>query len=135
MLCGWNKSKFVNKHYQKICDKFQINSDRLKKSILEIEKLNPKPASNTNQTKYTEQIIPDFTISIHDDKIDFSLNSRNAPSLNISKDYANMLNLYKETGGEVNKETKQVCVSVYVWKPSAYHGKWNIHAQKETLKF
>ncbi|MBJ04479.1 MAG: RNA polymerase sigma-54 factor [Flavobacteriales bacterium] len=117
--------QFVNKHYQKICDKFQINSDRLKKSILEIEKLNPKPASNTNQTKYTEQIIPDFTISIHDDKIDFSLNSRNAPSLNISKDYANMLNLYKETGGEVNKETKQAILFV---KQKIDTARWFINA-------
>ena len=94
--------QFVNKHYQKICERFKVDESTLKKAILEIEKLNPKPASNSNQTKYTQQIIPDFTIHMDNEQIEFTLNSRNAPSLNISKDYMNMLNLYKETGGKID---------------------------------
>ena len=33
--------------------KFKVNSIVLKEAIVEIEKLNPKPASSTNNTKYT----------------------------------------------------------------------------------
>jgi len=117
--------QFVNKHYQKICDRFKVNEETLKDAILEIEKLNPKPASNSNQTKYTEQIIPDFTISLHDEDIEFTLNSRNAPSLNISKDYLNMLHHYKETGGAMNKDAKQAVLFV---KQKLDSARWFINA-------
>ena len=96
--------QFVNKHYDKICQRFKVDETLLKTAILEIEKLNPKPAFNSNQTKYTQQIIPDFSITVQDEEINFTLNSRNAPTLNISKDYSNMLSLYKEKGSNINKE-------------------------------
>ena len=117
--------QFVNKHYEKICERFKIDSAVLKRSILEIEKLNPKPASSTNHTKYTQQIIPDFSILIHDDEIQFHLNSRNAPSLNISKDYMSMLNLYKEQGENLNKDNKQALLFV---KQKLDSARWFINA-------
>lgn len=118
-------NQFVNKHYKKICEKFKVGESELKKAILEIEKLNPKPASNASETKYTQQIIPDFSISIINDEIEFTLNSRNAPTLNISKDYLNMLNLYKEKGDEINKDKKQALLFV---KQKLDAAKWFINA-------
>ena len=118
-------TQFVNKHYKKICEKFKVEEEILKEAILEIEKLNPKPASNTNDTKYTQQIIPDFSITINNDEIQFTLNSRNAPSLNISKDYLNMLNLYKEKGEGMNKDKKQALLFV---KQKLDSAKWFINA-------
>ena len=53
--------QFVNKHYSKICEKFKVDEQVLKTAISEIEKLNPKPASSSSHTKYTQQITPDFT--------------------------------------------------------------------------
>ena len=47
--------QFVNKHYDKICQRFKVDETVLKTAIFEIEKLNPKPAFNSNQTKYTQQ--------------------------------------------------------------------------------
>ena len=117
--------QFVNKHYKKICEKFKVQESDLKQAILEIEKLNPKPASNASETKYTQQIIPDFSITINNDEIQFTLNSRNAPTLNISKDYLNMLNLYKEKGSEINKDKKQALLFV---KQKLDSAKWFINA-------
>jgi RNA polymerase sigma-54 factor len=117
--------QFVNKHYSKICEKFKVDESVLKNAILEIEKLNPKPASNSNDTKYTQQIIPDFSLIIDDEEITFTLNSRNAPTLNISKEYLNMLNLYKESGGEVTKKNKQAFLFI---KQKLDSARWFINA-------
>ena len=117
--------QFVNKHYYKICEKFKVDETVLKNAISEIEKLNPKPASNSNDTKYTQQIIPDFTLIIDDDEITFTLNSRNAPTLNISKEYLNMLNLYKESGGDVTKKNKQAFLFI---KQKLDSARWFINA-------
>ena len=117
--------QFVNKHYNKICEKFKVSESKLKEAVLEIEKLNPKPASNASETKYTQQIIPDFSITINNDEINFTLNSRNAPTLNISKDYLNMLNLYKEQGDQMNKDKKQALLFV---KQKLDSAKWFINA-------
>ena len=117
--------QFVNKHYQKICERLKIDEDFLKKAIKEIEKLNPKPASNSSETKYTQQIIPDFTLSIKNEAIDFTLNSRNAPTLSISKEYMNMLDLYKESDGNINKNNKQALMFV---KQKLDSARWFINA-------
>ena len=117
--------QFVNKHYSKICEKFKVDETVLKNAISEIEKLNPKPASNSNDTKYTQQIIPDFTLIIDDEEITFTLNSRNAPTLNISKQYLNMLNLYKESGGDVTKKNKQAFLFI---KQKLDSARWFINA-------
>ena len=105
--------QFINKHYTKIQDKYRINERVLKDAVLEIEKLNPKPAVlGVNYNKYTQQIIPDFTINIEDDNVVFSLNSRNAPVLNVNKEYLSMLNLYKEKGSSMNKDKKDALIFV-----------------------
>ncbi len=117
--------QFVNKHYDKICEKFKVDHDQLKKAIFEIEKLNPKPVSSSNSTKYTQQIIPDFTILINEDDIQFYLNARNAPSLNVSKEYMGMLNLYKEQGENLNKDNKQALLFV---KQKLDSARWFINA-------
>ena len=117
--------QFVNKHYSKICEKLKIDQESLKLSIREIEKLNPKPAANSIETKYTQQIIPDFTITIENEKIVFTLNARNAPSLTISKEYSNMLQLYKESGGVLDKENKQALLFV---KQKLDSARWFISA-------
>ena len=117
--------QFVNKHYDKICEKFKVDHAQLKKAIFEIEKLNPKPVSSSNSTKYTQQIIPDFTILINEDDIQFYLNARNAPSLNVSKEYMGMLNLYKEQGENLNKDNKQALLFV---KQKLDSARWFINA-------
>ena len=89
---------FVKKHYKKLLVKYGITETDLKDAISQIEKLNPKPGGTyTITSKITDQIVPDFTIQILDGVLHLSLNSRNAPELNISREYHNMLKGYQES--------------------------------------
>ena len=89
---------FIKKHYQKIILKLNISENDLKDAVKEIEKLNPKPgAAFSESTKINSSIIPDFSIEIIENKLNLTLNSRNAPELHVSNEYKNMLSGYKET--------------------------------------
>ena len=89
---------FTKKHYQKIILKLNISENDLKDAVKEIEKLNPKPgAAFSESTKINSSIIPDFSIEIIENKLNLTLNSRNAPELHVSNEYKNMLSGYKET--------------------------------------
>ena len=87
---------FSKKHFKKIILKLNISEIDLKRAILEIEKLNPKPGSAfAESTKINSTIIPDFKIEIIDNKLNLTLNSRNAPDLYVSREYKNMLSGYQ----------------------------------------
>lgn len=117
--------QFVNKHYKKICEKFKVSQETLKIAILEIEKLNPKPSSQSQGVKFTQQITPDFTLTINNEEIKFTLNARNAPTLNVNKEYLNMFDLYKETGGKMNSSNKQ---ALFFIKQKLDSARWFINA-------
>jgi len=120
-----NFDLFIKKHYKKIITKLNINESELKKSIKEIEKLNPKPGSAFSEpSKINSSIIPDFTIEIIDDQLVLNLNSRNAPDLYISNDYKNMLSGYKETK-KVSKSQKDAVLFI---KQKLDAAKWFIEA-------
>ena len=120
-----NFDLFIKKHYEKIITKLNINESELKKSIKEIEKLNPKPGSAFSEpSKINSSIIPDFTIEIIDDQLVLNLNSRNAPDLYISNDYKNMLSGYKETK-KVSKSQKDAVLFI---KQKLDAAKWFIEA-------
>ena len=88
--------EFTKKHYSKIMTKCGIDEQTLKLAIDVILKLNPKPGSSFGepQTRSIQAIIPDFILDTTDNKIDISLNSRNAPDLRISKSFALMIEEY-----------------------------------------
>ena len=103
---------FIKKHYQKIILKLNISEDDLKGSIKEVEKLNPKPgAAFSESTKINSSIIPDFTIEIIENKLNLTLNSRNAPELHVSNEYKNMLSGYKETA-KASKSQKDAVIFI-----------------------
>jgi len=117
--------EFSKKHYKKLCDRFKIKESQLKEAIELIEHLNPKPgASFDSNLQSVEQVIPDFTISIKNGDLDLQLNSRNAPSLHISRDYSDMLKGYKE-GKNQSKDQKK---AVYFIKQKLDSAKWFIDA-------
>jgi len=126
---------FAKKHYKKIMQKFDITEEQLKNAIAEIAKLNPKPGGGfTGNTKIVEQIVPDFTIRIVEDRLELSLNSRNAPELHISSEYSNMLKGYAAS----KDKSKSQKDAVFFIKQKLDAAKWFIDAirqRQQTLMF
>ncbi len=124
--------QFVNKHYDKLCNKLNTNIDNLKLAILEIEKLNPKPAVGLNSSTHIQSIIPDFSIQVdEEDNVAFTLNSRNAPSLKISRDFQNLIHLNREKKGDIGKENQQALLFA---KQKLDSARWFISAIQQRQK-
>ena len=120
--------QFSKKHFEKIKTKLNIDEDLLKKSIKEIEKLNPRPGGSYNENnKLNSSIVPDFTIKIIDGELKLELNSRNAPELFVSNEYKNMLAGYNESKTK-NKNQKDAVIFI---KQKLDSAKWFIDAIKQ----
>jgi RNA polymerase sigma-54 factor len=122
--------EFTRKHYDKILRKFGVDEEELKDAIDEILKLNPKPGSSfsNNINRVNQTIIPDFLLEIVDDEFQLSLNQKNAPELNISPYYSNMLRSYHENRGGLTKDSKEAILFV---KQKIDSAKWFIDAIKQ----
>jgi len=119
---------FVKKHYKKLIAKYEITEEDLKAVIKLIEKLNPKPGSTfVGSSKFNSQIVPDFTIQIIDGVLELNLNSRNAPELNVSREYNDMLKGYQESK-EKSKSQKDAVLFI---KQKLDAAKWFIDAIKQ----
>ncbi|NBL64912.1 RNA polymerase factor sigma-54 [Flavobacterium sp. NST-5] len=124
---------FTKKHYDKLLQKYGISQDQLKKTIDEIEKLNPKPGGAfTGNQKMVEHVVPDFSIKIVDGELELTLNGRNAPELHVSKDYQEMMQTYKSSKEKSNAQKE----AVQFIKQKLDSAKWFIDAirqRQETL--
>jgi len=123
-----NFNLFTKKHYSKIIKKLDINKEKLKSAILEIEKLNPRPGGNSSQNKITEHIIPDFLIKINDNYLELTLNSKNAPELHINNSYKAMLNTFSNNKKNATKQEKE---SIIFIKQKMDSARWFIDAIKQ----
>ena len=120
--------QFSKKHFEKLMNKYSINEEQLKEVITIISKLNPKPGgSYSGGGKPIEQVIPDFKISIENNELILELNYRNSPTLNISRDYDEMLRGYKL---EKNKSKSQREAIEFI-KQKLDSAKWFIDAVKQ----
>ncbi len=124
---------FTKKHYDKLLQKYDITQDQLRKSIDEIEHLNPKPGgAYESSSKAVEHVVPDFAIRIVDGELELTLNGRNAPELHVSKDYQEMLQSYKDS----RDKSAQQKDAVQFIKQKLDSAKWFIDAirqRQETL--
>ena len=121
--------EFTKKHYEKIEDKLGITENELKLAMDEILKLNPKPGNSLNESiKIIAAVIPDFIITNNDGTLQLTLNSRNAPDLKVSRQYAEMLQTYSENKANSNREQKDAALFV---KQKLDTAKWFIDAIKE----
>lgn len=125
---------FTKKHYQKLMDRLDIDRDQLRLAIDEITHLNPKPGNSSSSTSRSiQEIIPDFTITVEDGELNLSLNSRNAPTLNVSREYKEMLEAYKQSQ---KKDASQKEAVMFV-KQKLDGAKWFIEAinqRQQTLE-
>ena len=116
---------FTKRHFEKILTKYQISEKELKTAIKEIEKLNPKPGNSlsNNSTKLIEQVIPDFKIEIVNNELLLSLNGRNKPVMNVSREYTEMLKGYS-----LEKNRKSQKDAVQFIKQKLDSARWFIEA-------
>ncbi len=119
---------FAKKHYKKLIQKFNFTEEQLKDAIAEIIKLNPKPGGSiVGNNKIVEQIVPDFSIKIVEDKLEMVLNSRNVPSLHISPDYKDMLQGY----AKAKEKSKSQKDAIFFIKQKLDAAKWFIDAVRQ----
>ena len=120
--------QFSKKHFEKLMNKYSIDETDLKEVVTIISKLNPKPGgSYSGSSGPIEQVIPDFKISIENNELALNLNYRNSPTLNISRDYDEMLKGYKL---EKNKSKTQREAVQFI-KQKLDSAKWFIDAVKQ----
>ncbi len=121
-------NEFSKKHYDKIARKLGIEDEELlREAIYLITKLNPKPGGTGEEQVKTQYIIPDFILVNNNDKLELSLNSRNAPQLKVSRSYSEMLQAYDKS----NKKDKKLKETVSFIKQKLDSAKWFIDAIRQ----
>lgn len=122
--------EFTKKHYEKISFRLGITDDELKPIIDEILKLNPKPGASfgDNESKVIHHVTPDFILENIDNKLQLSLNSRNAPELRISAAYSDLIGEYSSNKNHQSKQQKE---AVFFVKQKLDSARWFIDAIKQ----
>lgn len=117
--------EFTKKHYSKIENKLEIDSEELKDAIDEVLRLNPKPGNSMNESaKSIQAVVPDFNLSINNGEIEININGRNAPELRISRSYREMMETYTKAENK-DRSTKDAMLFV---KKKLDSAKWFIDA-------
>ena len=81
---------FVNKRYNRICEKGRISNNDLSAVIDIVSKLNPRPGESSHFTK-DDTIIPDLIVNKRSSQWEIIVNDNWIPSLQISKIYHKMI--------------------------------------------
>jgi RNA polymerase sigma-54 factor len=121
--------EFTKKHYDKIMRKLGLSEEKLKELVKIITGLNPKPGdTSTAATTRTEYIIPDFTVTVIDgNKLQVTLNSKNAPELRINREYQDILKEYENNP----KATQAMKDTIALIRSKIESAKWFIDAIKQ----
>ncbi|MBK9318558.1 MAG: RNA polymerase factor sigma-54 [Bacteroidetes bacterium] len=119
--------EFSKKHYEKIQKGLSLDDEELKEAIHEILLLNPRPGGGSAEdTRTSQQIIPDFILTVSDNQLDLTLNSKNDPDLRISRSFQEMLSSYSK-----DKKNKDLKEAVTFIKSKIDAAKWFIDAIKQ----
>lgn len=120
---------FIKKHYQRLMERLHLeDEEELREAIDEITHLNPKPGNSSSSTaRSIQEVIPDFTITVQDGELELNLNSRNAPELNVSREYKEMMESYKQS----KKKDKSQKEAVQFVKQKLDGAKWFIEAIRQ----
>jgi RNA polymerase sigma-54 factor len=80
----------AKKKYSHIAKALKEPQEKIEQLIKKITKLDPKPGRNYS-TDEAQRIIPDVVIEDNAEELEIMVNDEDIPSVNISKDYKNML--------------------------------------------
>lgn len=119
--------EFTRKHYDKIQKKLEVSDEDLKEAVQLIIRLNPKPGESGGEDAASHYIIPDFMLANNSGKLEITLNSRNAPSLKVSRSYIEMFDTYDKS----SKKDKKLKEAVTFVKQKLDGAKWFIDAIKQ----
>ena len=99
--------EFSKKHYEKIQKNLELTDEQLKEAIHDIVSLNPRPGGGSaEETRSSQQIIPDFILMVNNGEMELTLNARNEPDLRVSRSFQEMLQAYSRNKKIVNKEVR-----------------------------
>lgn len=102
---------FTLKHYDKIKAQLRVDDQTIKEIINLIHSLSPKPADNLSRHDIAlNYIIPDFTVSTENGKLNLSLNNDHIPRLRLNKEYTDVFNFLKS---EKNQKSKAEAEKYY----------------------
>jgi RNA polymerase sigma-54 factor len=120
--------EFTKKHYEKIQRGLNLSDEELKEVMVQITRLNPKPGGNMGEMNKAENyVVPDFFITNAGNKLELTLNSKNAPELRISEGYRDMLKEY-DRGAKKDRRQKEAVLFI---KQKIDAAKWFIDAIKQ----
>lgn len=118
--------EFSKKHYEKIQKAMELGDEDLKEAVHQIVILNPRPGGGSAEDSRTsQQIIPDFILNTIDSKLELSLHSKNDPDLRISRSFQEMLASY---AGDKKKESKEALTFI---RSKIDAAKWFIDAIRQ----
>ena len=82
---------FARHNYSRVMEELSLTDDQLHAAIARIRRLNPKPGAVENDTPQARYIIPDFTVTRHDDTLTLSVNDRFLPQIQKAEYYQDLL--------------------------------------------
>jgi RNA polymerase sigma-54 factor len=120
--------EFTKKHYPRIQKRLGIAEEELRDAIQLITRLNPKPGGfATTYARSAQYLTPDFILTERNGKLQVTLNSKNAPELRISRNYADIIDTYHKS----NKKDKRTKEDATFVKQKLDAAKWFIDAIKQ----
>jgi RNA polymerase sigma-54 factor len=101
---------FTRKHWHRIAEEMQMGSATAEEVFHEIQRLNPRPGAAMSETmgRSTEQVTPDFVITIDDNEnIQLTLNHGKVPELHVSRDFEEMIEAYRQNPQSMTRTDKE----------------------------
>jgi RNA polymerase sigma-54 factor len=100
---------FSHRRWDNLAEKLGIDEESCREAIADIARLNPRPGASLTEGlgSSRQQIVPDFTIDIHDESITVQLDNMYIPQLRVSNDYQQMLDDQIRSGRAEDKEAAQ----------------------------
>jgi RNA polymerase sigma-54 factor len=101
---------FARKHWKRIAEQMQMGSATAEEVFAEIRRLNPRPGAALGETmgRSTEQLTPDFVITIDDDEnIQFAINRGQVPELHVSREFEDMIDAYRQNPSSMTRTDKE----------------------------
>ena len=120
--------EFTRKHYDRLQRRLDIEDyEDLKDAIRLITHLNPQPGESGLAGGAAPHVLPDFIVTQVGGKLELTLNSRNAPELRVSRQYADMLDAYAKS----DKKSRAAKETVSFVKQKLDSARWFIDALKQ----